>query len=189
MPRPRILLAELIAFASLFPVIAHAQQWPFGYGVPIGVEQARKTADAALAEARKNGWNVAAAVVDPSGVLVFYEKMDGTQVASAHVAVEKARSSAQFRRPTKTFEDAVNGGRPNILGLPGAIPLEGGLPLVVGGRIIGAIGVSGATSQQDGICAKAGAEVLGPLPVIPAASAAATTSPAPGATPSEPSKK
>ena len=107
MRRSRILLAQVVAFASLFPVIARAQQWPFGYGAPIGVEQARKTADAALAEARKNGWNVAAAVVDPSGVLVFYEKMDGTQVASAHVAVAKARSSAQFRRPTKTFEDAV----------------------------------------------------------------------------------
>lgn len=172
MQRLRFTLAGLIAFVVLLPPDARAQQWPFGYGAPIGVEQARRSVAGAVAEAKKNGWNVAVALVDPSGVLVFYEKMDGTQVGSAHVAVEKARSSAQFRRPTKSFEDVVNGGRPSILGLPGAIPVEGGLPLVVGGKIIGAIGVSGATSQQDGVCAKAGAEVLGPLPVIPGAPAA-----------------
>src|SRR5438132_11118780 len=93
-----LLQAALILLA---PIPALAQQWPFGYGASVGVEQARKIAAAAVAEARKNGWNVAAAVVDTAGVLVFYEKMDGTQVGSAHVAVEKARSSAQFRRPTK----------------------------------------------------------------------------------------
>ena len=134
------------------------------FSAPVSVEAARKVAAAAVAEARKNGWKVAVAVVEPSGVLVFYEKMDDTQYGSAHVAVEKARSSAQFRRPTKSFEDPVNSGKPNLLGLPGAVPLEGGLPLVVEGRIIGAIGVSGGTSQQDGVCAKAGAEVLGPVP-------------------------
>ena len=154
-----------IAFLVLvLSMAARAQQWPFGYGAPVGVEAARKAAAAALAEARKNGWKVAVAVVEPSGILVYYEKMDDTQYGSAHVAVEKARSSAQFRRPTKSFEDPVNNGKPNLLGLPGAVPLEGGLPLVVEGRIIGAIGVSGGTSQQDGVCAKAGAEVLGPVP-------------------------
>jgi glc operon protein GlcG len=173
----------LVAFVLLSPLSAHGQQWPFGYGAPISVEQARKTASAAVAEAKKNGWNVAAAVVDPAGVLVFYEKMDGTQVGSAQVAIDKARSSAQFRRPTKVFEDAVNGGKTAFLGLQGAVPLEGGLPLVVAGKIIGAVGVSGATAQQDGQCAKAGAEALGPLPVIPSPAAAA----APAAT--EPPKK
>ena len=154
-----------IAFLVLvLSMAARAQQWPFGYGAPVGVEAARKAAAGALAEARKNGWKVAVAVVEPSGILVYYEKMDDTQYGSAHVAVEKARSSAQFRRPTKSFEDPVNNGKPNLLGLPGAVPLEGGLPLVVEGRIIGAIGVSGGTSQQDGVCAKAGAEVLGPVP-------------------------
>ena len=154
-----------IAFLVLvLSMAARAQQWPFGYGAPVGVEAARKAAAGALAEARKNGWKVAVAVVEPSGILVYYEKMDDTQYGSAHVAVEKARSSAQFRRPTKSFEDPVNSGKPNLLGLPGAVPLEGGLPLVVEGRIIGAIGVSGGTSQQDGVCAKAGAEVLGPVP-------------------------
>ena len=143
---------------------ARAQQWPFPYGAGVSVEAARKIAAAAVAEAKKNGWKVAAAIVDPSGTLVFYEKMDDTQTGSAHVAIEKARSSALFRRPTKTFEDGVNGGKTNLLGLPGAVPLEGGLPLVVEGRVIGAVGVSGATSQQDGVCAKAGAEIVGPVP-------------------------
>ena len=143
---------------------ARAQQWPFPYGAGVSVEAARKIAAAAVAEAKKNGWKVAAAIVDPSGTLVFYEKMDDTQTGSAHVAIEKARSSALFRRPTKTFEDGVNGGKTNLLGLPGAVPLEGGLPLVVEGRVIGAVGVSGATSQQDGVCAKTGAETVGPVP-------------------------
>jgi len=179
-------IGGLIAFIMLSPLSAHGQQWPFGYGAPISVDQARKTAAAAVAEAKKNGWNVAAAVVDTAGILVFYEKMDATQVGSAQAAIDKARSSAQFRRPTKSFEDAVNGGKPAYLGLPGAFPLEGGLPLVVAGKIIGAVGISGATAQQDGMCAKAGAEALGPLPVIPSAPAAATT-PAPGA--AEPARK
>jgi uncharacterized protein GlcG (DUF336 family) len=145
-------------------IAANAQQWPYPYGAPIGVEAARKVAAAAVAEARKNGWKVAVAITEPDGTLVFYEKMDDTQYGSAHVAVEKARASAQFRRPTKSFEDPVNSGKPNILGLTGATPLEGGLPIVVEGRVIGAVGVSGATSQQDGVCAHAGASAMGPVP-------------------------
>ena len=128
---------------------ARAQQWPFPYGAVVSVEAARKIAAAAVAEAKKNGRKVATAIVDPSGTLVFYEKMDDTQTGSAHVAIEKARSSALFRRPTKTFEDGVNGGKTNLLGLPGAVPLEGGLPLVVEGRVIGAVGVSGASSADE----------------------------------------
>lgn len=143
---------------------AQAQQWPFPYGAPVGVEAARRVAGAAVAEARKNGWKVAVAIVEPNGTLVYYEKMDDTQYGSAHVAIEKARSSAEFRRPTKAFEDPVNGGKPNLLGLTGAVPLEGGLPIVVDGHVIGAVGVSGATSAQDGVCAHAGASVLGPVP-------------------------
>ena len=127
---------------------ARAQQWPFPYGAGVSVEAARKIAAAAVAEAKKNGWKVAAAIVDPSGTLVFYEKMDDTQTGSAHVAIEKARSSALFRRPTKTFEDGVNGGKTNLLGLPGAVPLEGGLPLVVEGRgFVGAACASPATAR------------------------------------------
>ena len=132
-----------------------------GYGAPIGVEIARKLAAAAIAEGKKNGWMVAAAIVDPGGDLVYFERIDGTQAGSSHVSVDKARCAVAFKRPTKAFEDALAGGRMAILGMPGAVPLEGGIPLVVGGETVGAIGVSGATSQQDGVCAKAGADALG----------------------------
>ncbi len=132
-----------------------------GYGAPIGVEIARKLASAAIAEGKKNGWMVAAAIVDPGGDLVYFERIDGTQAGSSHVSAEKARCAVAFKRPTKAFEDALAGGRMAILGMPGAVPLEGGIPLIVGGEVVGAIGVSGATSQQDGVCAKAGADALG----------------------------
>ncbi|MGO9065976.1 MAG: GlcG/HbpS family heme-binding protein [Myxococcaceae bacterium] len=135
---------------------------PNPYGTPIGVEPARKVAAAAIAEGRKNGWTVAAAVVDPGGVLVYFERIDGTQNGSSEVAQEKARTSAAFKRPSKVLEDAVTSGKSQFLRLPGALPIEGGLPLIIDGKIVGAIGVSGATSQQDGQCAKAGADTLGP---------------------------
>ncbi|MFI5143330.1 MAG: heme-binding protein [Thermoanaerobaculales bacterium] len=131
-----------------------------GYGAPIGVEIARKVAAAAIAEGKKNGWMVAAAIVDPGGDLVYFERIDGTQAGSSRVSVEKARCAVAFKRPTKAFEDALAGGRMAILGMPGAVPLEGGIPLLIGGEMVGAIGVSGATSQQDGVCAKAGADAL-----------------------------
>ncbi len=159
--RPSRSTVLLPVLALCAPVAARAQQLPNPYGSPIGLEAARKVATAALAEARKDGGRVAVAVVDPAGDLVYYEKMDDTQLGSAVVSVEKARASARFKRPTKAFEDAVNGGKPSTLGLPGAVPLEGGVPLIEGGKIIGAIGVSGMTSQQDGVCARAGADALG----------------------------
>src|SRR5262249_45124839 len=134
-----------VALCSLVSPSAKAQL-PNGYGLSISVDVARKVADAALAEGKKNGWNVAAAIVDTAGDLVFFERMDNTQAASTIVAQEKARTAARFKRPTKAFEDALAGGRQAILGLPGVTPLEGGVPLVVEGKIIGAIGVSGATS-------------------------------------------
>ncbi len=155
------LAMTFLALLSAWPLVASAQQLPNPYGAPVGVEAARRVAQAAMAEAHKNGWIVAVAVVDPGGNLVYYEKMDNTQLGSAQVCIDKARSSALFKRPTKAFEDAVNSGKPNTLGLPGAIPLEGGVPLIEGGKIVGALGVSGGTSQQDGVCAKAGADALG----------------------------
>ena len=145
----------------LFPVTSRAQQMPNAYGPPIGVELARKVAAAAVAEGKKNGWTVAVAVVDPDGELVFFERMDNTQSGSVTVSQEKARTAARFKRPTKAFEDMVVGGRQAILGLPGVTPLEGGIPLLVDNKIIGALGVSGATSPQDGQCAQAAAETLG----------------------------
>ena len=113
-----------------------------------------------MAEARKNNWNVAVAIVDNHGLLVYCEMLDDTQTASANIALEKARTSATYRRATKELEDGIAAGRVAILGLPGATPIEGGLPIVVGGKMIGAIGVSGVTSPQDGMVAKAGTEAL-----------------------------
>lgn len=155
------LAMAILTLLSAWPLVVSAQQLPNPYGAPVGLEAARRVAQAALAEAHKNGWFVAVAVVDPGGNLVYYEKMDDTQLGSAVVSVEKARSSALFKRPTKAFEDAVNGGKPSTLGLPGAVSSEGGIPLIEGGKIVGAVGVSGGTSQQDGVCAKAGADTLG----------------------------
>jgi uncharacterized protein GlcG (DUF336 family) len=151
----------VLTLVALAPLAARAQQLPYPYGASIGVEAARKAATAAIAEAKKNGWNVAAAVVDTGGHLVYFERVDGTQSGSTHVSVEKARTSAAFKRPTKAFEDVIASGKTAYLGLPGVVPLEGGVPFVVEGKIVGAIGVSGGTSQQDGVCAQAGAAAIG----------------------------
>lgn len=132
-----------------------------GYGASITLETARKVAAAALAEGVKHGWTVAVAVVDTGGDLVYFERLDGTQVASSKVSQDKARTAARFKRPSKLFEEALAGGRLAILGLDGVTPLEGGIPLVIDGKIVGAIGVSGVTSQQDGVCAQAGVDALG----------------------------
>jgi uncharacterized protein GlcG (DUF336 family) len=132
-----------------------------GYGTSINLETARKVASVALAEGKKNGWTVAVAIVDPSGDLVYFERMDDTQVASSQICQEKARTAVRFKRPSKAFEDTLAGGRLAILGMPGVTPVEGGIPLIAGGKIIGAIGISGATSQQDGVCAQAGVDALG----------------------------
>jgi uncharacterized protein GlcG (DUF336 family) len=137
-------------------------QMPNPYGAPINGENAKKAAAAALAEARKNNWNMAAAVVDPAGDLVYFEKLDGTQAASVDIAVDKARSSARFKRPTKALQDvlAAGGEGLRLLGLQGAVPVDGGVPILIDGKIVGAIGLSGGTSAQDGQCAAAGAAVV-----------------------------
>ena len=137
-------------------------QMPTPYGLPISLENAKKAAAPALAEAEKNHWNMAVAIVDPSGNLVYYEKMDNTQLGSANVAIEKARSAALFKRPTKALQDALAAGGDGlrILRVQGAVPVEGGIPLVMDGKIVGAIGVSGASSAQDAQCAKAGADAI-----------------------------
>jgi len=158
---------SLFAFILWSVATALAQQAPANlyltpYGPPVSVETAKKAAAAALAEARKNNWNMAVAVVDPSGNLVYYEKMDNTQLGSAKVSVNKARSAALFKRPTKAFQDALAGGGAGlrILGLEGAVPVEGGVPLIMDGKIIGAIGLSGDLSEHDAQCAKAGADAV-----------------------------
>jgi glc operon protein GlcG len=130
------------------------------YGQAINLETAKKVAAAAAAEAKKNNWTAAIAIVDNHGFLVYYEMFDDTQTGSANFAVEKARTSAMFRRTSKELEDNITSGRVAVLGFPGATPIEGGLPIVVSGKMIGAIGVSGMTAAQDGQIAKAGLDAL-----------------------------
>ncbi len=137
-------------------------QMPNPYGLSITLENAKKATLPALAEAAKNNWLIAVAVVDPAGNLVYYEKMDNTQLGSANVSLDKARSAALFKRPTKALQDALAAGGEGwrVLALQGAVPVEGGIPLISDGKIIGAIGVSGATSAQDAQCAKAAVEAF-----------------------------
>lgn len=124
------------------------------------LEAARLLADAAEAEARKRGWSVAVAVVNPEGGLILFYSLDGTQPASQEIAVLKARSAARLKRPTKALEDGIAGGRQALLTVPGALALEGGIPVTVGGQIVGAVGVSGMTSVEDGIIATAALAAL-----------------------------
>jgi uncharacterized protein GlcG (DUF336 family) len=151
-------------FALMLPLstLCGLAQMPNPYGPPISLEKAKTVAEPALNEARKNNWTVAVAIVDAAGNLVYFEKMDNTQVGSVNVAIDKARSAALFKRPTKVFQEtlAAAGDGLRVLGLQGAVPIDGGIPLLIDGNIVGAIGVSGATSLQDGQCAKAGADAL-----------------------------
>jgi len=121
---------------------------------------AKQIAAAAEKEAMKNQWTMFITVVDDSGNIVYLERLDDTQLGSFEVSIEKARTAVRFKRPSKVFEDQLNGGRTAVLKIPGAIPVEGGIPLTADGKIIGAIGVSGGTSQQDGQVAQAGATAL-----------------------------
>jgi glc operon protein GlcG len=132
-------------------------QWPNPYGPPIPLAAARAVAAAALARAQDRGWTIAVAVVDTAGDLVCFERMDHTQLGSIQVAIEKARCSARFKRPTRTWEDTLGGGKQAVLGLPGVLPLQGGIPLLLDDRIVGAVGVSGALPAEDTECAEAGA--------------------------------
>lgn len=125
------------------------------YGAPITHDRAERIADGALAAAAARNFTMAVAIVDTHGELVAFHRMDNTQYASNAVALQKARTAAMFKRPTKSFYDAVAGGRVATLSVPGVIAIEGGVPIVEAGRIIGAIGVSGGTSVEDGEIAAA----------------------------------
>jgi uncharacterized protein GlcG (DUF336 family) len=148
------------AAGSVLGIATQVQAQVPQYGSDITLEQAKKAIAAGQAEARKNNWPVAIAVVDNHGFLVAYEKMDNTQTGSVQVSIDKAVSAAMYRRPTKAFQDAVAGGGAGLrsLNLRGASAVDGGLPIVVGGKIIGGVGVSGVTADQDGMVAKAAAE-------------------------------
>lgn len=115
----------------------------------ITLEAAKKMAEAGEAEARKNGWNVAIAIMDASGALILFHKLDETQPGSVAVAQGKARTAALFKRPTKAMEEAIAAGKQAFLAVEGIVPMQGGLPVIVEGKVIGAVGVSGVSSAQD----------------------------------------
>ena len=164
--RQWMLAAAVFTGLTLCVGSSASAQAPLPYGEAISLEQAKKVIAAAEVEAKKNNWPVAIAVVDGSGFLVAFQRLENTQLGSVEVALEKAKTSALFRRPTKVFEEMlVTGGAGlKVLKLPGALPIEGGLPIVKDGKIIGAIGVSGVKSSEDGQIATAGLEVLKPQP-------------------------
>jgi len=160
-------VGSLFVLAAVFCLIAlpAIAQKPFApppqvpYGLSVSTESAKNAAAASIAEARKNNWKMAIAIVDTGGYLVYFEKMQDTQTGSVDLAIEKARTAALFRRPTKVFQDGVAAGGEGLrlLRLTGAIPIDGGVPIIVDGKIIGAVGVSGGSGDQDGQVAKAGA--------------------------------
>lgn len=154
-------LAAIGAVSCFLAAAAAYAQVP-QYGNSVNLEQARKAIAAGQVEARKNNWPVAIAVVDNAGHLVAFEKMDNTQTASVEVAQDKAVSAAIYRRSTKVAQDGLAGGGAGLrlLALRGMSPVEGGIPLVIDGKIVGGIGVSGVNSDQDGMVAKAGADSL-----------------------------
>lgn len=132
------------------------------YGRSVGLADAKTVAAAAIDVAEENGWLMAIAIVDTGGHLVYFEKMDGAQTGSVEVAIDKGRSAALFRRPTKVFEDGVAQGGQGIrlLNLRGAVPLDGGIPIIMDGELVGGIGISGGSGEQDGIAARAGAAAV-----------------------------
>ena len=135
---------------------AFAQDRRPDYGTAVNAAGAKKIAAGVIAECQKNGWNVAVAVVDNHGFLVYFERMDNTQTASMDIAVGKARAAATYRRPTRVFADVINKGGPAVATLPGVFASPGGLPIMVDGKVTGGVGVSGVTGDQDEQCSKAG---------------------------------
>ena len=154
--------AAAAAVAAMTCAQAVAQQATPPYGTPISLEQAKKVIAAAEAEAQKNNWFVAITVVDTGGYVVATHRLDNTQLGSITFAEDKARTAVLFRRPSKAFEDALAGGGIGwrVLSLRGATPYEGGVPIFIDGKLIGAVGVSGMLPQQDGQVANAAASAL-----------------------------
>ena len=168
----RYLLAPAL-FLSALPALPQQQaasaqsndpneQMHVSYGISINLADARTVIAAAAAMAQKQKWEMAIAVVDISGELISFDRLDGTENAAVQMAIGKAQTAVLYRRPTKAFEDRLAQGGDNlrILGMKGVVPVDGGVPIVVGGKIIGAIGISGGSSAEDGRCAQAAASVL-----------------------------
>lgn len=155
-------IPSLFAVLALMLSASVFAQAPTPYGAAINIDQAKKAMAAAEAEARKNNWPVAIVIVDSGGNMVMMQKLDNTQHASVGIAEGKAKTAVNFRRPTKALEDVIagGGGGLRLLAVDGITPLEGGMPIVIDGRIIGGIGVSGVTSQQDAQVGQAGINAL-----------------------------
>lgn len=141
-------------------VVPDAMPFNTPYGTPISADKARQVIAAAVAETKKRNWALVIAVVDGGGNLVSFERMDGAQIASIDIAQHKARAAAQYRRPTLVFENGIQSGNNYLITLDGVIGSRGGIPIVEGGKLIGAIGVSGGTGSQDEVAAKAGVAVI-----------------------------
>ena len=138
-----------------------AMPFDIPYGVSIGLEKAKQVMAAAEAEAKKRNWKMNIAVVDTNGELVHFSRMEGAQIASGPISVGKARTSARFRRESRTFYNAFETGHPYVATLdPTLVASPGGFPLVEGGKLIGAVGCSGGTGDQDAAICKVGAEVV-----------------------------
>jgi glc operon protein GlcG len=151
-------MKQILLGAALMTVAAgaSAQDRRPDYGTAVDAAGAKKIAASVIAECQKNSWNVAVAVVDNHGFLVYFERMNNTQTASMDIAVGKAKAAATYRRPTRVFMDTINKGGPATATLPGVFASPGGLPIMVDGKVTGAVGVSGVTGDQDEQCAKAG---------------------------------
>lgn len=160
--RMATLLSPLAATVLLLSAASASAQAPPPYGPAITLEQAKKIMAGAEAEAKKNSWPVVIAIVDSGGNVVMLSRLDNAQWGSNEVAMDKARSAVAFRRPTKVFQDLIAQGGANLrlLNLSGASMLEGGIPIVVDGKIVGGVGVSGVTSQQDAQIGQAGIDAL-----------------------------
>jgi len=152
--------AGVLALLMAFP--AQAQTTPPPYGPPIGIENARKAMAAAEAEAVKNNWAVVIVIIDSGGHMVMLHRRDDVQLSSIEISQGKAKTALMFKRPSKVLDDAISSGGPGLrfLALKDIVPLEGGLPLLIDGKIVGAIGVSGVLSSQDAQIARAGVDSL-----------------------------
>ena len=151
----RIKLVLGAAALALVASHASAQDQRPGYGTSVTVSQAKKIAAGVIAECQANKWNIAVAVVDTHGLLIYFERMEDTQTASSKIAIMKAKAAATYRRPTRVFMEGINKA-PATATLPGVVGSPGGNPIFVAGKVIGAVGVSGVTGDQDEQCAKAG---------------------------------
>jgi len=152
----------VLALAQTAPVAEPARQTAGGLATKkaLTLKVAKEIAAASGRFAQQNKWNVVISIVDDGGHLIYFERMDGVQTGSIELAIRKAKTAAAFKRPTRLFEEDVAKGRTSLVALPGGMPFEGGVPITIDNEVIGAVGVSGGTAQQDGTVAQAGVDAL-----------------------------